>query len=378
MLNNEIVYIALDKNKIVGYLAGSINVQGSYVTKSLAGLLQSKILKYKKGDSIDMEYRFRKCTLEDIDFLFDLKKQNFKWYVDKIWGWNEEDQHQRLKQDLREHLEHKRIILVDDKMVGVYAAHKTDDGDLFINEISILKEYQNKGIGSDILREQILENRQKGIRTVLQVFKDNPAKNLYERLGFKVYGENETHYQMENIKEDRNIKKITIEMACSINGLIATEDGNEDFLAYRGWEIMLEFLKEYDVLIWGRKTWENILSWGDDYLNDLKDINIIILSEKSKQQNKFQNVVYCNSIEDCLKLCEKLKYEKLFISGGATINNAFMEKGIVNNIILNYNPFVLNKGIPLFKGNYFENKLKLEKIVREQEDIVQVHYSVIN
>ena len=60
------------------------------------------------------------------------------------------------------------------------------------------------------------------------------------------------------------------------------------------------------------------------------------------------------------------------------INNAFMEKGIVNNIILNYNPFVLNKGIPLFKGNYFENKLKLEKIVREQEDIVQVHYSVIN
>ena len=60
------------------------------------------------------------------------------------------------------------------------------------------------------------------------------------------------------------------------------------------------------------------------------------------------------------------------------VNNAFMEKGIVNNIILNYNPFVLNKGIPLFKGNYFENKLKLEKIVREQEDIVQVHYSVIN
>ena len=66
-------------------------------------------------------------------------------------------------------------------------------------------------------------------------------------------------------------------MACSINGLIATEDGNEDFLSYRGWEIMLEFLKEYDVLIWGRKTWENILSWGKKYLNDLKDINIIIL-----------------------------------------------------------------------------------------------------
>ncbi len=36
MLNTEVVYIALDKDKVVGYLAGSINIQESYVTKSLA------------------------------------------------------------------------------------------------------------------------------------------------------------------------------------------------------------------------------------------------------------------------------------------------------------------------------------------------------
>ncbi len=173
------------------------------------------------------------------------------------------------------------------------------------------------------------------------------------------------------------MRKITIEMACSINGLIATEDGSEDFLSDRGWEIMLEFLKEYDVLIWGRKTWENILSWGDEYLEDLKNMNIIILSKAGNNKNEMQNVTYCKSIDDCLNACEKMKYEKLFISGGATINNAFMEKGIVDNIILNYNPFVLNKGISLFSGNYFENKLKLEKVVMEKEDILQVHYSVI-
>ena len=147
-----------------------------------------------------MKYSFRNCTLDDFDFLFELKKENFKWYVDKIWGWNDDDQKQRLKQDLTEHLAHKRIVLVDSKKVGVYAVHITEDGDFFINEISILKEYQNKGIGRKILEEQLKENRQKGIRTILQVFKDNPAKSLYEKLGFKVYGETETHYQMENMK----------------------------------------------------------------------------------------------------------------------------------------------------------------------------------
>ena len=147
-----------------------------------------------------MEYSFKNCTLDDFDFLFELKKENFKWYVDKIWGWNDDDQKQRLKQDLEEHLAHKRIILIDNKEVGVYVVHTTENGDLFINEISILKEYQNKGIGRKILEEQLKENRQKGIRTILQVFKDNPAKSLYKKLGFKVYGETETHYQMENVK----------------------------------------------------------------------------------------------------------------------------------------------------------------------------------
>lgn len=172
------------------------------------------------------------------------------------------------------------------------------------------------------------------------------------------------------------MRKITIEMACSINGLIATEDGNEDFLSYRGWEIMIELLKEYDVLVWGRKTWDNILSWGEDYIKDLKDINIIILTTQKEYENK-DNVKFCTSLEECLKLCEKSNFEKIFISGGATINNLFMEKNLVDNIILNYNPYVLNKGIPLFSGTAFENKLKLDKIVREKEDIVQVHYSII-
>lgn len=169
------------------------------------------------------------------------------------------------------------------------------------------------------------------------------------------------------------MRKITIEMACSINGMIATEDGNEDFLLYRGWEIMLETLKEYDVLIWGRKTWENILSWGTEYINDLKNINIIVLTKKPKQNS--DNIKYCSSIEECLDLCQKLNYEKILVSGGATLNNEFMKRKIVNDVILNYNPYVINKGIPLFSGEFFESKLKLNKIVRESEDIVQIHYN---
>ena len=104
---------------------------------------------------------------------------------------------------------------------------------------------------------------------------------------------------------------------------------------------------------------------------------MIILTHTDDQKADFLNVRYCNSVEQCLELCEQLKYEKIFISGGATVNNAFMERGIVDEIILNYNPFVLSKGVPLFNGNYFENKLKLKKVVHEKEEILQIHYQVI-
>lgn len=144
-----------------------------------------------------MECTFRNCLMTDFDFLFELKKQNFKKYVDAYWNWNDEDQRNRLNTDLAEHLSHKHIILLGDKPIGVYALHITENGDCFINEISLLEEYQRKGIGTKILKEQLKENRDKKIRTILQVFKNNPAKKLYEKLGFSVYGETETHYQME-------------------------------------------------------------------------------------------------------------------------------------------------------------------------------------
>ena len=145
-----------------------------------------------------MEYNFRECSLDDFEFLFELKK-NFKKYIENIYGWDEEVQKERLRKDLEEHLEHKRIIEISGQKVGVYATHITEYGDLFINEINILKEYQKQGIGTDILTKQLEENKKNSIKTRLQVFKENPAKKLYERLGFTVYNETETHYQMEKI-----------------------------------------------------------------------------------------------------------------------------------------------------------------------------------
>ena len=91
-----------------------------------------------------------------------------------------------------------------------------------------------------------------------------------------------------------------------------------------------------------------------------------------------ENVIVVNSIDKLLDLVEKMGLKKLFVSGGAKTNNEFMKKGIVDTLILNYNPYVLNKGINLFDGEEFEYKLNLQEIRKEKDGIIQVKYSIKN
>ena len=146
-----------------------------------------------------MNIKFRKCTLDDFDFLFKLKKENFKKYVYNIWGWDDDNQIKRLRIELEETIEQKNVIIYNDIEVGVFSFYMIEKDICRINEVNILKEYQNLGIGTYILENKLKENSEKNIKTILQVFKDNPAMNLYKRLGFKVFEETETHYRMEKI-----------------------------------------------------------------------------------------------------------------------------------------------------------------------------------
>lgn len=170
--------------------------------------------------------------------------------------------------------------------------------------------------------------------------------------------------------------RVTIEMASSINGLIAYENGSEDFLSDRNYQIMLDFLRDYDCLVWGNTTFKNVISWGDEYINDLKGIEVIIFS-KTPQVSNYPNVTYCTSLEEFYEICKTKNINKIFVSGGATINTMFMKANIVDDIIINYNPYILNKGINLFAGDFFENKLILNKVIQAQEGILQVWYKVL-
>jgi ribosomal protein S18 acetylase RimI-like enzyme len=140
-----------------------------------------------------VKYSLRPAVEEDFDFLYNLKVACLKDYVTETFGWDEEYQQRRFKDYFDP--TSTEIIVVNDQDVGQISLVDLDD-ELFISGIYILPPWQNQGLGAMVLGDVISDAGQTGISVSLQVLKVNPARRLYERLGFTVYEENETHYKM--------------------------------------------------------------------------------------------------------------------------------------------------------------------------------------
>lgn len=147
-----------------------------------------------------MNYILRECTFDDFDFIFELKKLCLKWHIDIVYGWDDESQYNKTRNELNRNIDYMKIIYVDNISVGVTTFYKEDDS-YRVGHTMIHPDYQNKGIGSAVIRDYINLADKDNKRIIIKTYKDNPAQNLYKRLGFKVYHEDSTHIHLETNKK---------------------------------------------------------------------------------------------------------------------------------------------------------------------------------
>src|SRR5579859_6974828 len=141
-----------------------------------------------------MDYMLRAATEADTTFLYDLHVKAMKAAVEKTWGWDEDFQMAYFRQHFT--TDNTDLILVGDVSVGKLICQR-DPQRIYLAEIEILPEYQRKGLGTAIIQALIDEAKASHKEVVLQVLKTNSdARRLYERLGFELYGETETHNLM--------------------------------------------------------------------------------------------------------------------------------------------------------------------------------------
>lgn len=142
-------------------------------------------------------YILVKASKKDIPRLIQYKKDIIYMYSKDLV----EDERKRIDEyvinSVNETLKDYFNIIVDDKVIGSVIIINLRRGKL-LDEIYLEKEFRNNGVGTDIIRK-IIENNKS---VYLWVYKENSkAVSLYKRLGFKIIDETESRYYMEyNVK----------------------------------------------------------------------------------------------------------------------------------------------------------------------------------
>ena len=82
----------------------------------------------------------------------------------------------------------------------VGAIWTTDEGDyLQLREVFLLPEHQGRGIGSQLVQQELARARRQKKPLRLRVLRESRARALYQRLGFSLCGETETGHWMEAV-----------------------------------------------------------------------------------------------------------------------------------------------------------------------------------
>ena len=137
----------------------------------------------------------RPATPDDKELLQRVHRASYRDVVTRQFGtWDDVDQRSRFDKSLV--LERSRIVELDGVPIGSMATAEADDH-VFLVGIQLFPEYQNRGIGSELVTRELAHAKSLGKPLRLQVLRANDrARALYERLGFRLIGETEHHFQM--------------------------------------------------------------------------------------------------------------------------------------------------------------------------------------
>jgi len=144
---------------------------------------------------VSLPYQLRPASADDLEDLYQLAKRTMRPYVEQTWGsWDEEYQRNRFVQGPPAELH--QMVVAAGCSIGCICLRDVGD-ELRLDRMYIDPAFQNQGIGTAILVGIISAATERAVPIRLRVLKVNPARALYERLGFRVTLEGSYDYLME-------------------------------------------------------------------------------------------------------------------------------------------------------------------------------------
>jgi len=172
------------------------------------------------------------------------------------------------------------------------------------------------------------------------------------------------------------MKKIKLYIAASIDGYIARNDGDLDWLTEfpnpektdYGYK---EFFESVDTVIMGGRTYRDILSM--DVLWPYKDKETYVITRSPMNEKKNIHFITENVIEKISRLREQ-NGKDIWLVGGGKLITTLLNENMVDEMIITTIPVILGHGIPLFPDKPKESQWKLQDCISYKNGVVQIKY----
>ncbi|KAB2877895.1 dihydrofolate reductase [bacterium] len=144
--------------------------------------------------------------------------------------------------------------------------------------------------------------------------------------------------------------KTTVYIGTSLDGFIAREDGNIDWLEQfaneEAFSAFGEFISRIDVFLIGRGTFEKVLTFSPwPYTKP-----VFVLSSSIKEVSdalKDKVTLLSRPPKDVLRHLSEKGFTNIYVDGGKVIQS-FLKEDLIDELIISTVPVLIGSGIPLF------------------------------
>ena len=169
--------------------------------------------------------------------------------------------------------------------------------------------------------------------------------------------------------------KVTLYIAASVDGFIASKDGGIDCLS------MVEsketdygyadFYRSIDAIAMGSKTYEQVLGFGA-WPYPGKPCYVFTQRRLTSAR---KDVIFTAAGPDVVvREMESKGLHRIWLVGGARLAAAFLLPRLIDEYIVSIIPILLGEGIPLFLPTDREIKLQLMEVQQFATGLVQLRY----
>jgi ribosomal protein S18 acetylase RimI-like enzyme len=137
-------------------------------------------------------FTLRPAQAADETFLFNLRKATMTEHMQRA-GEPVDDAEHRTR--LLRRYEDAQVVCIHGEPAGLLKAYRTDT-EWMVAQFQIAPAHQGQGIGEQVLRTILSAAQADGLPVSLKVLKNNPARRLYERVGFETVDEDELQFLM--------------------------------------------------------------------------------------------------------------------------------------------------------------------------------------